>query len=321
MGTKMKVLIAYDGMNPVQGIVRDLQQAGLPKNTEALVFTAVDAFVPPSAIGFDVSADLSAQYVDALRASVHARVQNDLDKARGAARKAADYIQAAFPGWTLHTETAADSPAWAIIKKSEKWKADLIVVESHHKPRLAKIFFGSVAQKVVTEASCTVRVIHEAPEETKTPVRLVIAVDGSADSELAVNAAAARHWKKGSSARLVTVVDARLASVSASDASSPKWMRKNDRKVREWVVRMSGVFEKKLKAAGLSVSTLVKEGDPSQVLVDEAKKWGADSVFVGARGLNLIERFLIGSVSASVAAGAPCAVEVVRAGRGSSKKR
>lgn len=320
MSSKMKVLIAYDGINPVKGIVRGLQQAGLPKSVEAVVFTVVDALVPPAAGSFDMGADFSAEYTDALRASVHARVQNDLDKARGAARRAADHLQAAFPGWTLHAEAAADSPAWAIIKKSEKWKADLIVVESHHKPRLAKIFFGSVAQKVVTEASCPVRVIHEAPEETKTPVRLVIAVDGSSDSELAVNAAASRHWKKGSSARLVTVVDARLASASSSDAGAPRWMKKNDRKAREWIVRMSGAFEKKLKASGLTVTTLVKEGDPSHVLVDEAKKWGADCVFIGARGLNLIERFLLGSVSASVAAGASCAVEVVRAGRASKKR-
>lgn len=307
MPARTKVLIAYDGIHPIKGIVKDLQQAGLPKNTEAVVFTAVDAYVPPAAADFDMSLDTSAQYTDAMRAAVHARVQNDLDRARAAARRAADHLQAAFPSWTVHAEAAADAPAWAIIKKSEKWKADLIVVESHHRPRLAKIFFGSVAQKVVTEAFCSVRVVHDAPEETETPVRLVIAVDGSGDSELAVAAAASRTWKKGSSARLVTVVDARLAS-----SASSKWVKKSDKKAREWISRMNAAFEKKLKAAGLSVSSLIKEGEPSHELVEEAKKWGADTVFIGARGLNLVERFLLGSVSASVSAGAPCSVEVIR---------
>jgi nucleotide-binding universal stress UspA family protein len=69
----------------------------------------------------------------------------------------------------------------------------------------------------------------------------------------------------------------------------------------------------KLRRAGLSVSTLIKEGDPKYILVDEAEQWGADSIFLGARGLRAIERFLIGSVSTAVASRAGCSVEVIRA--------
>ncbi|MBO0799053.1 MAG: universal stress protein, partial [Blastocatellia bacterium] len=49
-----------------------------------------------------------------------------------------------------------------------------------------------------------------------------------------------------------------------------------------------------------------------RLLVSEAESWGADCVFVGARGLGRAGRFLIGSVSSSVAARAHCSVEVVR---------
>ena len=44
----------------------------------------------------------------------------------------------------------------------------------------------------------------------------------------------------------------------------------------------------------------------------EAEKWGADCIFVGARGLNGLERLLLGSVSTAVASYAHCSVEVVR---------
>jgi nucleotide-binding universal stress UspA family protein len=52
---------------------------------------------------------------------------------------------------------------------------------------------------------------------------------------------------------------------------------------------------------------------PKYILIKEAKRWGADSIFVGARGLSNFERLLLGSVSTAVATRAHCSVEVVRA--------
>jgi nucleotide-binding universal stress UspA family protein len=75
---------------------------------------------------------------------------------------------------------------------------------------------------------------------------------------------------------------------------------------------MAEASAEKLRAAELIVSSVIKNGDPKRLLVDEAERWGADSIFVGARGLRLIERFLVGSVSAAVATRAHCSVEVVR---------
>lgn len=76
--------------------------------------------------------------------------------------------------------------------------------------------------------------------------------------------------------------------------------------------RTNQVAASKLRATGLAVSTWVREGNPKQVLVNEAKRWKADCIFVGARGLRGIKRFLLGSVSMAVTARAPCSVEVVR---------
>ena len=52
------------------------------------------------------------------------------------------------------------------------------------------------------------------------------------------------------------------------------------------------------------------------LLLEEAERWGADCIFVGARGLNRLERLLLGSVSTAVAARARCSVEVVRPAAG-----
>jgi nucleotide-binding universal stress UspA family protein len=68
----------------------------------------------------------------------------------------------------------------------------------------------------------------------------------------------------------------------------------------------------RLRAKGLDTTVVLKKGNPKHALVEEAESWGADSIFVGARGARGIDRLLMGSVSAAVAARAHCSVEVVR---------
>jgi nucleotide-binding universal stress UspA family protein len=68
-----------------------------------------------------------------------------------------------------------------------------------------------------------------------------------------------------------------------------------------------------LLKAGLDASSAVTEGDPKRVLVEEARRWGADCIFVGSAGFSKrFERFLLGSVSSAVVTREHCSVEVVR---------
>ena len=81
---------------------------------------------------------------------------------------------------------------------------------------------------------------------------------------------------------------------------------------REKLHNMHATSTKELRSARLVVSSVIKEGDPKKLLCDEAEIWGADSIFVGARSISRIDRFMLGSVSAAVAARSHCSVEVVR---------
>jgi nucleotide-binding universal stress UspA family protein len=53
-------------------------------------------------------------------------------------------------------------------------------------------------------------------------------------------------------------------------------------------------------------------GDPATVICQRAEELGADLVIVGNRGLGMLDRFLLGSVSSAVTQRAPCSVLVVR---------
>jgi nucleotide-binding universal stress UspA family protein len=75
----------------------------------------------------------------------------------------------------------------------------------------------------------------------------------------------------------------------------------------EWVAREKSVAEaivetaaEQLKAAGLATTAIIKVEEPKRLLLNEAERWDADCIFVGARGLSQIKRVLLGSVSMAV---------------------
>ena len=82
----------------------------------------------------------------------------------------------------------------------------------------------------------------------------------------------------------------------------------------EFAARAHQVEEalKLLKENGVEAGGVETEGDPADVILEEATTAGADLVVVGTGGKNAVERFLLGSVSDKVAHRAPCDVLVVR---------
>ena len=128
-----------------------------------------------------------------------------------------------------------------------------------------------------------------------------------------MQAVAAREWPVGSAVRLVTALDARMYTALAfMHLPGEKGTEARDTDAGVWVSKTVDAMAAPLRTRGLTVSSVIKEGDPKHVLLDEAEHWGADCLFMGARGLSRVERFLLGSVSAAVAGRAHCSVEVVR---------
>lgn len=60
------------------------------------------------------------------------------------------------------------------------------------------------------------------------------------------------------------------------------------------------------------ISTLVRAGDHADEILDAAQDFSADMVVVGSRGLGLIRRTVLGSVSQKILHNATCSVVTVR---------
>lgn len=142
-------------------------------------------------------------------------------------------------------------------------------------------------------------------------MRILLAIDDSRYSADAVEEVAARPWPPDTTVRVLSAVD------TAPITTEPLFIASIDidnvqqeitRRYEELTTRTAD----SLRESGLTAETVVCQGDPRSVIVDEARDWSADLIVVGSHGYSGIKRWLLGSVAQSVVSHAPCSVEVVR---------
>jgi nucleotide-binding universal stress UspA family protein len=290
----MKVLIGYDGSQSADAALVDLQRAGLPKDAEALIVSVADVMMVPKASAYELAADaLTSRRAAAGLVYAQRQTERVLLEAKDLASRARDQVRSYFPHWSVRAETLAGSAALELISKANEWKPDLIVVGSHGRSAVSRFILGSVSKKVVTDSDHSVRVSRGNIErDVSKPPKLVIGVDGSTEAQDAIRAVGNRVWPHGTEVRIIAVDDGSSSIVTGGMVA--------------WAENALGVI-------GLQVSAVTEKGDPRRVLIDQAKAWDADSIFIGGRRFSgALERLQLGSVATALVTKAHCSVEVAR---------
>jgi nucleotide-binding universal stress UspA family protein len=307
----MKILIGYDGSDCAKEAIGDLQWAGLGDRIEAEVLTIADVFphlTPECYQGPAAGAPEDPPIIKLARALA----AQALAEAKELSGEGAADVRARFPQWEVRANAFGHSPYWGIISRAAQWQPDLVVVGSHGRSAAGRVLLGSVSQKTLAYAGCSVRIGRPRPVRALGPVRLLIGVDGSSGAADAVGAVAARRWPAGSDAILLTAMDAQTSWAVWSMVAERALTSPREDDERGIITAIINQAARRLREAGLSVQTVVREGKAKAELLNEAERSGVDCIFVGARGLSKVERILLGSVSSAVAARAHCSVEVVR---------
>jgi nucleotide-binding universal stress UspA family protein len=310
----MKILIGYDGSLCADAALDDLARAGLPEVAEVQILSVAEVWLPPpppsiyeiveQAREVKVPSDLRHVYTKGCEAATAALTS---------AQRASDRVKAIFPRWDVSADSACGSPAWELVFKADNWRPDLVVVGSHGRTALGRFVLGSVSQRVLNEARCSVRIARGRVDEPDTPVRIVIGLDGSPGSEAAVKAVAARKWPENTEVMLLAIDDPLASGVIGKIPPIAHMIEETNEEDRLWSEEMLSDAAGMLQASDVKIIQRIKHGDPRKDLPRIAEEWGADCIFVGSTGFsNRFERFILGSVSASVAARSHCSVEVVR---------
>ena len=311
----MKILIGYDGSECADAALDDLSQAGLSATGEAHILSVAEVWLPPPPPS-------SYEIIkEARNAKSPAELQRDFSKHCAAAKQALALAERArlrlsanFPNWKVSVDSSCGSAAWELVAKADEWKPDLIVVGSHGRNALGRFVMGSVSQRVLNEALCSVRIARGRLEEPNSPVRIILGSDGSPASDEALRIVATRQWPPQSEIQIVMVDDPLEPEFLGKLIPAVGKMLEEDRQEeRAWAEQISKRCVELLRGRGIKFTCVLREGDPKQELCKAAEEWHADCIFVGSTGFsNRFERFMLGSVSAAVAARAHCSVEVVR---------
>ncbi|MEO6098626.1 MAG: universal stress protein [Fibrobacteria bacterium] len=304
----MKILIAYDGSALADEAIEDLDLAGMPEGTEALVVSAAKpwSFMIEAgglgAVGWNPITVSDIQSFDG----------NSLREAEVLSHRARNHLESKHPDWIVRAESCLDQPAAGILRKAEAWKPDLIVMGSHGRTALARMLMGSVAHKVLHHAACAVRINRARIRPAKRPPRLLVGVGGGAGEEHLIEDLAAREWPGGTQVHLLAVLETLVMPPDAASEDLQQRLNRFAAGRHEAILGKLEGYRDRISKKGIEAFPEVTEGDPRHMLLEKAAEWDADCLFLGSRNLNGLERILLGSVSDSIAVHAPCTVEVFR---------
>ncbi len=201
-------------------------------------------------------------------------------------------------------------PDVEISHLAEEIGAGLIVLGSRGLGPVRRLLVGSVSSSVVRHAHGPVLVVRDGGDTL--PARILLAVDGSAESRLARQAAAELSEKTGAEVHVAHVLP------SPERMYGPHFypvdvkgslLERVEREAREFLGRQA---EKISSAGGRVGGVRLASGNAPAVIVKLAEELHADLTVLGSRGLGGVRRALMGSVSESVVRHAHNPVLVVR---------
>jgi nucleotide-binding universal stress UspA family protein len=143
-------------------------------------------------------------------------------------------------------------------------------------------------------------------------MKILLAIDDSKFSEAAIRAVAAQNNPRQAEIHILHVIEPITLYPDGETWGSGSENVQILEEERERATGMLARASQSLRDAGFTVTTAIEEGNPKVVIIDSAAQRNADLIVVGSHGRKGLDRFLMGSVSETVARHARCSVQIVR---------
>ncbi len=148
-------------------------------------------------------------------------------------------------------------------------------------------------------------------------MKVLIPIDGSENSRLALSEIARRKWNEGDEVKIIHIVESPIPVTDMMGVNAEINRDIHNENVDKGR-KMLNEAEKTLndESESLKVTSEVITAQPfhsaAQEIVNQAGSESADLVVMGSRGMNKWKTLFLGSVSQAVIQHAPCSVAIVR---------
>jgi nucleotide-binding universal stress UspA family protein len=221
-------------------------------------------------------------------------------------------------GWSGETMVRSGKPVDQILRVAEEIDADLIVLGSHGARMAKRFLLGSVSDRVLEYAPCSVLIVKkkdgdEVPAAiepgTNAAYRIMLAYDISDAAHEALDLCSSLPLEQNSEIRVVNVMP--LITAYRQDVRqhiNSIWLQK-----KQVVQAELEKAVRSLKWATPNVTTQLREAESvSDDILRAAEDAGSDLIMVGCKDKGTIKRFLLGSITHRMARYANCSVWAVR---------
>jgi len=197
------------------------------------------------------------------------------------------------------TDLEQGEPDERIVHVAEEENCDLIVVGRKGRNPVERELVGAVTTKVIGHTDKDVLVVTDGSTSINWE-RILLVTDGSQFSEAAV--AKAINLARERSAKLFGAM-----AVYTNDEFMALAPDTVNQLILEAQKILSGIADQ-AATSGVTIETLVREGEPHTAIVTIATQIGADVIVMGAHGRKGLNRLLMGGVTERVIGFAPCPI-------------
>jgi nucleotide-binding universal stress UspA family protein len=292
----MSILAATDLSEDSRTAIRTAARLAEARETSLTVAHFLEA---TETTPWDLQSDLSEAREQEARDEAGERLEEFLDET---------FAETARPSnLDVHVDLA--EPDEALPTLGDEREAELIVVGSTGRNRVAEFLLGSTAEEVVRSSRCPVLVVRPDRATEQSFERIVAPVDFSDCSRQGLARAITMARSEGAALDILHAY--RLPTSDVTDFGPTVTPRQVDELQYERQ-RQLDEFVEEFDLTGLSVSTHLDVADPATAVVETVEDHDADLVVMGTHGRRGFRKLFLGSTASKVLRRMPCSVMTVR---------
>jgi nucleotide-binding universal stress UspA family protein len=308
---RKKLILAVDGSPHSNAAIDVVAGLDWPAGTAVHVLVVAPKLWSPH--------DLDAEEARAVRETVARIRRRNLTTAQEVAACVADWLRRSRADihrddLAIAAEVHEGRAAEAILDRAAALPADLIAIGARGLSEPSAFRLGATAHKVAAHAGCAVLVAKPPAHGSLSSV--VLAVDGSAEAQRAMEWVCALALPRGAEVAVISVAEV-VGDFPADSAGEREYARDADLALMQRALLHTAETHvwaalDRLHSSGAQVRPIVRTGQPAAEIVRIAQEQDADLLIIGARGQTRAEPFRLGGVAEKLVRFAPCSVLVAR---------